>query len=328
MLSVVRGATWFGRSPVDTARLYFAVQAIAGAMWWVAVFAIDDVRVWTLGTWNPRVVVVADVAFFVIGSAWAAITGNRHVALVVAVWTAVVALGLGVHGLLERMAGWGVVAMVIAAIGTGAAASTLWTGRLPRELLFVGPFAFHVADEATRAHHVRRSLIQLVVFWTTFFVFVPLLLVAVERRLRLTWPLLQSDTWAMAGALMFLVGSLIGLWSCFTMALAGDGTPLPAETARNLVVRGPYRLVRNPMAVAGVIQTVGVGLWCGSWMVVTAAVAGAAIWNVVIRPAEEADLERRFGDPYRNYRQRVRCWVPSVRAFGTHADVDDVGWSG
>jgi protein-S-isoprenylcysteine O-methyltransferase Ste14 len=95
------------------------------------------------------------------------------------------------------------------------------------------------------------------------------------------------------------------------MALQGKGTPLPAETARELVVAGPYRIVRNPMAVCGALQTIGVGLILGSWTVIAIAVAGAVLWNVVIRPGEEADLAARFGPAYDRYRTQVRCWIPT-----------------
>jgi protein-S-isoprenylcysteine O-methyltransferase Ste14 len=97
------------------------------------------------------------------------------------------------------------------------------------------------------------------------------------------------------------------------MALLGEGTPLPAATGRRLVVAGPYRFVRNPMAVAGAVQTVGAGVFLGSWLVVMSAFAGGAIWNTFIRPEEEADLTRRFGAPYDRYRERVRCWVPTLQ---------------
>ena len=39
------------------------------------------------------------------------------------------------------------------------------------------------------------------------------------------------------------------------MAVTGRGTPLPFDAARDLVVSGPYRLVRNPMVVAGLTQS-------------------------------------------------------------------------
>ena len=110
-----------------------------------------------------------------------------------------------------------------------------------------------------------------------------------------------------------MLASALGLWACVTMALRGNGTPLPAETARELVITGPYRSVRNPMALAGLLQTVGVGLVVGSWMVLAIAAAGALVWNVFIRPTEEADLLVHFGEPYRLYAERVRCWIPTCR---------------
>lgn len=48
------------------------------------------------------------------------------------------------------------------------------------------------------------------------------------------------------GALAMIAASALGLWSGATMAL-----PLPSATARKLVIAGPYRYVRNPMAVPG-----------------------------------------------------------------------------
>ncbi|HTN99921.1 MAG TPA: isoprenylcysteine carboxylmethyltransferase family protein, partial [Microthrixaceae bacterium] len=171
--------------------------------------------------------------------------------------------------------------------------------------------SFRVADTASGARHLRRSLAQLVVFWTTFFVVVPLVLAFVEQRLHLDWTALDHWSVRFFGATAFILGSALGLRACVTMALRGHGTPLPAQTARDLVITGPYRSVRNPMAVAGALQTVGVGLAIGSWMVVAVALAGALAWNVLIRPVEEADLAARFGEPYRQYAEQVRCWVPT-----------------
>ena len=67
------------------------------------------------------------------------------------------------------------------------------------------------------------------------------------------------------------------------------------------------------MALAGLLQTVGVGLVIGSWMVLAIAAAGALMWNGLIRPTEEADLAVRFGEPYRRYAEHVRCWIPVFR---------------
>lgn len=295
------------------ARTYFGLQAAAGVLWWIAVFASDDVQRWTLGEWSPALLVGPDLMLFAGASAAAAVWRSRFAAAVAAVWTVVMTVALLAYGLMEQQAGWGAVLMVTATLGTLASAAVLWLGGLPSHWFFIGPFAFRVADERSGARHLRRSLIQLVVFWSTFFLLIPVVLVAVERRLGIEVPALGGAGWTIAGTVVFLLGSGAGLWSCVTMALQGAGTPLPAETARNLVVTGPYRFVRNPMAVCGALQTIGVGLIFGSWLVVVIAVAGAIAWNVVIRPEEEADLAARFGVPYERYRSQVRCWIPIRR---------------
>jgi protein-S-isoprenylcysteine O-methyltransferase Ste14 len=298
-------------APVSVARAYFARQAVGGAVWWIAVAASDAVRTWTLGQWDPAVLVWPDLALFVGASAVAALSGSRTAAVIAAVWTTGVTVALGIYGLAEQQAGWGVVLMALATLGTLAAAATVWFGYLPTGWFFIGPFTFREAEEASDGRHLRRSLAQLVLFWTTFFVVVPLVLSVVEQRLQLEWSALDRPGVRWVGAAAFVLGSALGLWACVTMALHGKGTPLPAETARELVIAGPYRSVRNPMAVAGVLQTAGVGLMVGSWMVVVIAGAGALAWNMVIRPVEEADLAARFGEPYRRYTEHVRCWIPT-----------------
>ena len=274
-------------------------------------FASDDIQRWTLGDWSPEVLVGPDLVLFVGGSALAAATGNRFVAAVTAVWTTGVAIALAAYSVSEGVAGWGALLMAMATIGTGAATLTLWRGHLPVEWFFVGPFRFRVAADRPPRSHLRRSLVQLVVFWIAFFLLIPWLLSSVESELGLVWEPLQADWIRPVVVAVFVPVSAFALWSCTSMALVGHGTPLPADTARELVVVGPYRYVRNPMALAGVIQTACAGLWFGSWMVLAAAVAGGWLWNTFIRPEEEADLEARFGEPYARYAGQVRCWVPS-----------------
>ena len=115
--------------------------------------------------------------------------------------------------------------------------------------------------------------------------------------------------------MLFVLGGALGLTSGAVMAVRGRGTPLPADCPRELVVAGPYRFVRNPMAVAGLAQGVAVGIFLGSPVVVAYALAGGPAWHLLVRPWEEADLERRFGEPYRRYRAAVRCWLPRFPGY-------------
>jgi protein-S-isoprenylcysteine O-methyltransferase Ste14 len=50
-----------------------------------------------------------------------------------------------------------------------------------------------------------------------------------------------------AGMIMVTIGTAIALWCVFTFVFIGKGTPAPFDPPRKLVIRGPYRFVRNPM---------------------------------------------------------------------------------
>ena len=288
-------------------RGYFAVQAIAGAAWWVAVATSPFVREATLGGLDPLVVAAFDLPLFVVASAIAA-SGVRSAAWVAAGWTVLVAVSLAVYATVTTEAGWGVLIMAGAAAGSVAALAIVVLGRLPTEWIISGPFAFRPAlPRRGTAANVASTLVQIVVFWGFFLAVVPLAVRFLERR----WGLDVTLPWIWPlGLLLLVLASALGLWSGFTMSVVGKGTPLPAAMPNRLVVAGPYRFIRNPMAVAGFMQGAAVGLLLSSWIVVAYGVAGAVLWNYAIRPHEEADLESRFGDEYRRYRDAVRCWVP------------------
>ena len=285
------------------ARLYFAAQAIAGAAWWIAVFAVPAVREVTLGSLHPFAVAVFDVPLFVVASALAAF-GVKPAAFVATGWTTLVAIALGIYATVTTEAGWGVLLMVAAAGGSLAALSLMLLGRIPTELIIAGPFAFKQARIESR--HVLITAAQVVVFWGLFLVVGPLVIVFLETR----WGIGVAFDGFAVGLVVLVLASALGIWSAITMSTLGKGTPLPSAMANQLVIAGPYRFVRNPMAVAGIVQGAAIGLLLSSWLVVVYAVLGSLLWNYAVRPLEEADLEERFGVDYVRYRDAVRCWIP------------------
>ena len=86
-------------------------------------------------------------------------------------------------------------------------------------------------------------------------------------------------------------------------------------TPRKLVVSGPYRYVRNPMACAGLAQGFFVGVYIGSWPTLVYVVCGFFAWNYIARPLEEDDLRARFGEEFEMYCHHVRCWIPRFRPW-------------
>lgn len=118
-----------------------------------------------------------------------------------------------------------------------------------------------------------------------------------------------------AGMLLFLVSATINTSAALAFVRLGKGTPLPTSCPSSLVIAGPYRYVRNPMALGGIGQGLGVGLVLGSWSVLLYALLGAIIWHVAIRPSEEDDLTTRFGDDYAAYRAHVGLWWPRFSSY-------------
>ena len=270
-------------------------------------FTVPWVRAATLGALDPRLVAALDIPLFVGASALVA-CGLRWAVWIALPWTAFVSAGMAAYATVTGLAGWGAAAMLAAAVGTVGASLLVWCGRLPTERLLIGPFAFREAETAPARQHAARTGRQIVVFWGVFLIILPAAVSLFEARwgLRVGAPPLVM----ISGAAVFAAASALGIWSGVAMSTRGDGTPLPSATARKLVVAGPYRWVRNPMAVAGAAQGAAVGLILGSWMVVVYALAGSLFWNWVIRPHEEADLRARFGAEFDLYADRVACWIP------------------
>lgn len=292
-------------------RAYFAVQAAAGAGWWIAVFLWAPVRDATLGGLDPVLVAACDVPLFV-GASVLAACGVRWAAWVATVWAAAVAAMLVLYGAVTQSAGAGAVLMIAAAAASVIALALVMLGRVPTEWLIVGPFRFRAADSAAPiSRHVATTALQILVFWGLALGVVPVVIRWFEVRWRLDAVL--PPALGALGIVVFGAASALGIWSAVVMSTLGRGTPLPSATASDLVVRGPYRFVRNPMAVAGIVQGAAVGLMLSSWLVVVYAVCGSLVWNYAIRPLEERDLEERFGDDFRRYRAAVRCWCPRLR---------------
>jgi protein-S-isoprenylcysteine O-methyltransferase Ste14 len=95
-------------------------------------------------------------------------------------------------------------------------------------------------------------------------------------------------------------------------ARRGRGTLSPVDPPRQLVVRGLYRYVRNPMYLSVTAIVLGEALVEGS----TTLAAYWAIWflaaHLFVVGYEEPSLRRRFGASYDAYTRQVRRWIPTI----------------
>ena len=113
-----------------------------------------------------------------------------------------------------------------------------------------------------------------------------------------------------AGAILAAGGVALGAWTVSLFARIGRGTLAPWDPTSHLVVRGPYRHVRNPM-ISGVLAVlIGEGLLLGSAGILIWAATVFAINTIYFIASEEPGLEHRFGDEYREYKANVPRWLP------------------
>jgi protein-S-isoprenylcysteine O-methyltransferase Ste14 len=110
-----------------------------------------------------------------------------------------------------------------------------------------------------------------------------------------------------------LLGVSIYLRCVWDFATVGRGTPAPIDPPKNLVVRGLFRYVRNPMYIGGLFLLLAEVFFFRSKALLVYALAIFVIFHLFVVFYEEPVLERKFGVAYRHYRQHVRRWIPGKR---------------
>jgi protein-S-isoprenylcysteine O-methyltransferase Ste14 len=101
-------------------------------------------------------------------------------------------------------------------------------------------------------------------------------------------------------------------------ARSGRGTLSPVDPPRNLVIRGPYRYVRNPMYLSVTLIVLGEVLLTRSRGLLAFWVLWFAAVNLFVLGYEEPTLRSQFGAAYERYSAAVGRWLPRLRPWPGH----------
>ncbi len=131
--------------------------------------------------------------------------------------------------------------------------------------------------------------------------------VLLGRLIPLPWPGLDDLPARVIGYGLGVAGIALMAWGFLTLYGAST-TVLPHSRVDRLVTHGAYRFRRNPIYMGEVLVFLGLAQATGNiWMAIVAPLFALGVYGLAILP-EERHLEARFGDAYREYKERTRRW--------------------
>jgi protein-S-isoprenylcysteine O-methyltransferase Ste14 len=136
-----------------------------------------------------------------------------------------------------------------------------------------------------------------------------LLGLALDRVLPLPFNLPEAALvrWTVGGGLI-LIG--VAIMAAGIRNFSRAATPVRSnQPVRALVTTGIHGFSRNPIYVGMFLLYAGIGMAARSPWVLVLALPLVVILRYGVVAREEAYLERRFGDAYRDYKTRVRRWL-------------------
>jgi protein-S-isoprenylcysteine O-methyltransferase Ste14 len=153
---------------------------------------------------------------------------------------------------------------------------------------------------------IARAVVYATLFIGFFLIFVP-------ARLLTSSGIVAPPTfglWQATGMLLAAAGAALALSCVLTFALVGKGTPAPFDPPRRLVVRGPYRFVRNPMYIGAALAMTGAAIYYRSVALLAYVGVFLLVTHLFVMAYEEPTLRRIFGKDYEAYCARVGRWWP------------------
>lgn len=115
------------------------------------------------------------------------------------------------------------------------------------------------------------------------------------------------------GLFVMCAGLYIMTMTISTFIKIGRGTLAPWSPTRKLIVVGMYGHVRNPMIMGVLTVLIGESVAIMSLPIFIWAIIFFIINNIYFFLYEESNLEKKFGDEYREYKRNVPRWIPRLK---------------
>jgi len=142
----------------------------------------------------------------------------------------------------------------------------------------------------------------------------PYLIIALEQ-MAVRPAITSSISQAIVGSVIAIAGLIVSIMAVRLFILIGNGTIMPWDPTRKLIIVGLYRHVRNPMILGLIVTQMGEALLFASYGVAILAILIFIINTIYVMYSEEPGLEKRFGQEYLDYKKNVPRWIPRIKPW-------------
>jgi protein-S-isoprenylcysteine O-methyltransferase Ste14 len=111
------------------------------------------------------------------------------------------------------------------------------------------------------------------------------------------------------GLIIYLSGFFLMAWALIRLGINYQLGGVDPRSSDKLVINGPYKFIRHPMYTAALCIALGLAFLIQS----AACFATFCVYLLLIIlliPKEEESLVRAYGEPYKQYQQKVKKLVP------------------
>ena len=108
-------------------------------------------------------------------------------------------------------------------------------------------------------------------------------------------PLRLETMWFYIGSILYASGSIPYVVTTFNFVSTPSNEP---------IVKGVYKISRNPMYFFSALTLLGIGIGCSSWFMIFLVILYIAINHLTVM-AEERYCSEKYGESYREYMKNV-----------------------
>lgn len=166
-----------------------------------------------------------------------------------------------------------------------------------------------------KEHSFTKRIIALLPAGVLFIIILPYLFLVICPSIdeQLGLDRIQPGTATfIVGGVITVCGFALAFWSISIQLDQGRGTPLPMMPTQELIITGPFRYCRNPMALGTILAYLGMTIGATTAAGIALVLLLSSLLLLYIKKVEEKELAERFGQSYLEYKKSVPFIVPRI----------------